>query len=130
MSETHTSASSTIRTRRFSRFLSDITRNATHMDIKKLVSAMAIASALMVGGIANAQTSGSGSSGTSGATIASSTQGGSGAGTTGSGATSTPGSPNTGAGGDAITNAVLLLGSGLIVIAGGLYLYTRREASR
>ena len=39
-----------------------------------------------------------------------------------SGTTVTPGTPNTGAGGDATTNALILVASALAVALGGMYL--------
>jgi ABC-type transport system substrate-binding protein len=46
----------------------------------------------------------------------------SGTGTGGTGTTVTPGTPNTGAGGDATTNALILVASALAVALGGMYL--------
>lgn len=108
--------------------------------MKKTLASLAVASLIVALGLvvvtpAHAQlysnTSGSGSSmstsgtSTTGGTgsMSSSTSGMTGT-TTGS---TTPGLPNTGAGGNAATNMSLLLGSGLIVVGGAVYL-TRRFA--
>ena len=42
--------------------------------------------------------------------------------------TSVPGTPNTGAGGDAATNWVVLALAGVVIVAGVVYLARRREA--
>lgn len=75
-------------------------------------------------------TTGAGSTTTTGTTGAGTT--GTGSSTTGSGTTSiggtstTPGTPNTGAGGDATTNLALLGISALALIGGGAYLARQR----
>jgi len=50
-------------------------------------------------------------------------------GTTDTTVTSTPGAPNTGAGGDATANVLLLGISGLVVVAGGAY-FARRSTAK
>ena len=69
------------------------------MNYKKFIVSGFTALSLLVGGIAQAQTD----------------------------ASSTPGAPNTGAGGDAAQNVLLLVTSGLVAIAGAGYLLRTRK---
>lgn len=66
------------------------------------------------------------SASTSASAGATSTMGASG----GTGTQTTPGTPNTGAGGDLATNMAILLASGIIGIGSGAYLVRRMSATR
>lgn len=84
------------------------------MRTAQLLSSVALVGAMLFsGGTAFAQTAtstGTGSTGTSGTD------------TGGTGTTVTPGTPNTGAGGDATTTALILVASALAMALGGMYL--------
>lgn len=91
------------------------------MKTKKLAAALTTAALLLGAPVAFAQT---GTSTGTGAGITATTSG-----TGGSIDTTTPGAPNTGAGGDAAANLLVLGISGLVLVAGGAYL-ARRAATR
>ncbi len=91
---------------------------------KKLLASIATAALLLGAPVAFAQTASTTTTGT-GVTASTTSSGTTGTtDTTGTSAT-TPGAPNTGEGGDATTNMLLLAVSGLVVIAGGAYLARR-----
>lgn len=82
------------------------------MNAKKVAGALAVASMLLVSGVAFAQTTTTDLTGSST--------------TSGTSTTTTPGVPNTGAGGDTTANLIVLGASGLVVAAGGTYLLRKK----
>ena len=75
------------------------------MHLKKTIAALAVVGSLLTTGVAFAQT------------------------TTTTGSSTTPGTPNTGAGGTATANWVVLGATGLVALAGIGYLATRKQGA-